>query len=238
MPRVRGATSCRPRSIRCCTRPAPRSPSWTWWSAACKEGESSVFVSGIDPGWALDILPALVSGVSAGIEEIRVQEIFNYALVRPARRGARGHRLRRADGRDAADAPRLLARHGVGADGADPGRPPRREARRGSRPTSSGGRWSARSRCRAWARSSRAPRARSGSRCVASSTAVPLLVVEHVTRIDDECAPEWPTSHVTRRRAPASASPGTRTSRSRSTAPSPESRVRRAAGTRRLRTAS
>ena len=37
-------------------------------------------MSGIDPGWALDILPMLVSGVSAGIEEIRVQEIFNYAL--------------------------------------------------------------------------------------------------------------------------------------------------------------
>jgi len=47
---------------------------------ACAAGDSSVFVSGIDPGWALDILPLLVSGVSAGIEEIRVQEIFNYAL--------------------------------------------------------------------------------------------------------------------------------------------------------------
>ena len=47
---------------------------------ACKEGGSSVFVSGVDPGWALDILPALVSGVGAGITEIRTQEIFNYAL--------------------------------------------------------------------------------------------------------------------------------------------------------------
>jgi hypothetical protein len=47
---------------------------------ACGTGDASVFVSGIDPGWALDILPMLVSGVSAGIEEIRVQEIFNYAL--------------------------------------------------------------------------------------------------------------------------------------------------------------
>jgi hypothetical protein len=47
---------------------------------ACATGDSSVFVSGIDPGWALDILPILVSGVCAGIEEIRVQEIFNYAL--------------------------------------------------------------------------------------------------------------------------------------------------------------
>ena len=47
---------------------------------ACANGDSSVFVSGIDPGWALDILPILVSGVTAGIEEIRVQEIFNYAV--------------------------------------------------------------------------------------------------------------------------------------------------------------
>ena len=47
---------------------------------ACAHGDTSVFVSGIDPGWALDILPVLVSGVSAGIEEIRIQEIFNYAL--------------------------------------------------------------------------------------------------------------------------------------------------------------
>jgi hypothetical protein len=47
---------------------------------ACAEGDASVFVSGIDPGWALDILPALVSGVGAGITEIRVQEVFNYAL--------------------------------------------------------------------------------------------------------------------------------------------------------------
>ena len=47
---------------------------------AMEAGNSSVFVSGIDPGWALDILPGLVSGVGAGITEIRIQEIFNYAL--------------------------------------------------------------------------------------------------------------------------------------------------------------
>lgn len=47
---------------------------------AMDAGNSSVFVSGIDPGWALDILPGLVSGVGAGITEIRIQEIFNYAL--------------------------------------------------------------------------------------------------------------------------------------------------------------
>jgi hypothetical protein len=48
--------------------------------AACAKGNSSVFVSGIDPGWALDILPVLLSGVVSDIREIRCQEIFNYAF--------------------------------------------------------------------------------------------------------------------------------------------------------------
>ena len=48
--------------------------------ALCEQAGSSVFVSGIDPGWAMDILPVLLSGVVADIEEIRAQEIFNYAL--------------------------------------------------------------------------------------------------------------------------------------------------------------
>lgn len=48
--------------------------------AACISGDSSVFVSGIDPGWAMDVLPILASGMVSDIQEIRVQEIFNYAL--------------------------------------------------------------------------------------------------------------------------------------------------------------
>jgi hypothetical protein len=48
--------------------------------AACADSGASVFVSGIDPGWALDILPALVSGVGADISEIRVMELFDYSL--------------------------------------------------------------------------------------------------------------------------------------------------------------
>lgn len=46
----------------------------------CEQGKSSVFISGIDPGWAMDILPILLSGVVSDIEEIRMQEIFNYGL--------------------------------------------------------------------------------------------------------------------------------------------------------------
>ena len=46
---------------------------------ACAVGDTSVFVSGIDPGWALDLLPLVLSGVVADIGEIRAQEVFNYA---------------------------------------------------------------------------------------------------------------------------------------------------------------
>ena len=46
----------------------------------------------------------------------------------------------------------------------------------------------------AWARSRRARTARSASRCGGIVDGRPLLVVEHVTRIDDDCAPEWPRS--------------------------------------------
>jgi hypothetical protein len=46
---------------------------------ACAEGGSSLYVSGIDPGWAQDILPLLVSGVGGRIDEIRVQELFDYS---------------------------------------------------------------------------------------------------------------------------------------------------------------
>ena len=49
-------------------------------NAACERGNASLLVSGIDPGWAMDALPLFASGVVAGIEQIRCQEIFNYAL--------------------------------------------------------------------------------------------------------------------------------------------------------------
>ncbi len=49
-------------------------------NAACEKGESSLFISGIDPGWAMDILPVFLSGAGANIREIRSREIFNYAL--------------------------------------------------------------------------------------------------------------------------------------------------------------
>lgn len=47
---------------------------------ACAVGDASMFGSGVDPGWVMDVLPLFLSGVSADITEIRAQEIFNYAL--------------------------------------------------------------------------------------------------------------------------------------------------------------
>jgi 4-hydroxy-tetrahydrodipicolinate reductase len=46
---------------------------------ACRKGESSFFTSGIDPGFANDVLPLVLSGLCGRWEEIRIQEIINYA---------------------------------------------------------------------------------------------------------------------------------------------------------------
>ncbi|MEM9253893.1 MAG: dihydrodipicolinate reductase [Pseudomonadota bacterium] len=49
-------------------------------NAACGKSGASLFVSGIDPGWVMDMLPVVLSGAVSGIREIRTREIFNYAL--------------------------------------------------------------------------------------------------------------------------------------------------------------
>ncbi|MFI6873908.1 dihydrodipicolinate reductase [Streptomyces sp. NPDC050400] len=47
--------------------------------AAIAEGGGSLFVSGIDPGWANDVLPLLVSGLGSQVDVVRCQEIFDYS---------------------------------------------------------------------------------------------------------------------------------------------------------------
>lgn len=47
---------------------------------ACREGGVSCFVSGIDPGYINDAIPVLLSGLCEEIEEIRAFELFNYAF--------------------------------------------------------------------------------------------------------------------------------------------------------------
>ena len=46
---------------------------------ACKAGGSALFVSGIDPGWGNDILPVLLTGMATTITQVRCQEIFDYS---------------------------------------------------------------------------------------------------------------------------------------------------------------
>ncbi len=47
--------------------------------AACQQGGTSFFCSGIDPGFSPDALPIVLSSLSERIESVRAQEIFNYA---------------------------------------------------------------------------------------------------------------------------------------------------------------
>jgi len=46
---------------------------------ACAEAKVSCFTSGIDPGWANDLLPLVLTSSSEYVEELRVMEIVNYA---------------------------------------------------------------------------------------------------------------------------------------------------------------
>jgi len=46
----------------------------------CTASGASLLVSGIDPGWVMDALPVFLAGATTGITEVRTREIFNYAL--------------------------------------------------------------------------------------------------------------------------------------------------------------
>lgn len=46
---------------------------------AARAGSSALFASGVDPGWGNDVLPALVSGLAGTVDEVRCQEIFDYS---------------------------------------------------------------------------------------------------------------------------------------------------------------
>lgn len=160
---------------------------------ACQAGESSIFASGIDPGWAMDLLPLVLSGVGGATEQLRAQEIFNYASYH------------------APDAVRTLVGMGTAMDQTPPMLLP-------NIPTSV---WGPMLRVLADGLSvtldeivehvERRPLERDidvpgmGRFDAGSQGAFrfevrgmvdgePRLVIEHVTRIDDACAPDWPQS--------------------------------------------
>ncbi|MBW2242168.1 MAG: dihydrodipicolinate reductase [Deltaproteobacteria bacterium] len=47
--------------------------------AACREGGTSCFTTGIDPGFANDLLPLTLIGLCGHVDSVRVQEILDYA---------------------------------------------------------------------------------------------------------------------------------------------------------------
>lgn len=46
---------------------------------ACTTGATSCFTSGIDPGWANDLLPLVLTGNCEDVDSVRMMEIVNYA---------------------------------------------------------------------------------------------------------------------------------------------------------------
>ena len=46
---------------------------------AAREGDSSVFITGVDPGFATDLLPFALAGTCQSIQQIRTMEIADYA---------------------------------------------------------------------------------------------------------------------------------------------------------------
>lgn len=158
--------------------------------AAAKEGASAFFASGVDPGWGNDVLPVLLSGLAGTVDEVRCQEIFDYSTY------------------DQPDSVRFLVGMGEPMDYEPPMVAP-------GVPTMV---WGGQVRMIARAlgveldevretlerRPLEADATNDMGLFVAGSQGalrfevqgvvggVPRIVVEHVTRIDPACAPDWP----------------------------------------------
>jgi hypothetical protein len=169
------------------TAPAPLRERF---EAACREGGSRFLTSGIDPGFAMDLLPLVLSGVCERIDEIRIVENFNYASyeVPPAVRAIIGFGTA-LDRRPPMLSPgvpsgvwggslhALAGALGFALDGLEESvelHPLERDVEVGGETLRAGTLGAFRFEVRGLA-GGRAP-----------------LVVEHVTRIVDDTAPQWP----------------------------------------------
>ena len=158
---------------------------------ACSESGASLLVSGIDPGWAMDVFALNVAGMSSDITEIRGQEIMNYSHYDQPDvvRNIIGF------GRPMEETPMMLHDFSlrfvweptVRALGEALGRPVDTVTTHVER--------------RALDRDIDVPgmgKFDAGTQgafrfeVVGHSDGAPLFVVEHVTRIDNDCAPDWP----------------------------------------------
>ena len=157
---------------------------------ACRKGGTSFFTSGIDPGFANDVLPLVLSGLCERWEEIRVLEIINYATYdQPQVLFETMGFGKPLDHTPLLLAPgsltfawggtvRLLA-EGLGVELEDvrsayERRPAERPIRIGAHTVQPGTMAALRFEVQG----------------IVGGT--PAIVVEHVTRLDDELAPEWP----------------------------------------------
>jgi 4-hydroxy-tetrahydrodipicolinate reductase len=158
---------------------------------ACHQGRSSFLTSGIDPGFANDTLPLVLSGLCERWEEVRIVEIINYAGYNQPEVlfDTMGF------GKPLDDIPILLApgvltfawggtvrllAEGLGVEldairEVHERRPATKEIAIGSHVVAPGTMGALRFELQG---------------IVAGR---PAIVVEHVTRIDDDLAPEWPT---------------------------------------------
>jgi 4-hydroxy-tetrahydrodipicolinate reductase len=48
-------------------------------AAACEQGGSTLFTSGIDPGWSGDLLPLLLTQMCEHVDSVRVSELMDYS---------------------------------------------------------------------------------------------------------------------------------------------------------------
>ncbi|WP_299572826.1 dihydrodipicolinate reductase [uncultured Williamsia sp.] len=64
-----------------CYPPAADTASIDVLRAACADGHSSLFTSGVDPGWANDVIALTMSGFSARVDTITMQEILDYGGI-------------------------------------------------------------------------------------------------------------------------------------------------------------
>lgn len=48
---------------------------------ACADGQVSLFNSGVDPGWANDVIPLVLSGFSSWVDTVTTQEILDYGGI-------------------------------------------------------------------------------------------------------------------------------------------------------------
>lgn len=157
---------------------------------AARSGGGALFVSGIDPGWANDLLPVLVSGLAGTVERIRCQEVFDYSTYDQP--DSVRHLVGMGEAMDTTPpmvAPgvptmvwggqvRLIARAlGVTLDEVTEHverRPLERTVVNSMGEFAEGGQGALRFEVRG----------------VVGGE--PVIVVEHVTRIDPRCAPDWP----------------------------------------------